>query len=239
MFRKKTKETKGASGASAKPKWMYFDSLSFLIPMMKPRSTTGNLPVSDPSMSQVLEEHEGEASNENDFTQHDEDIADIDDSEEENVSQTNTQISTPVGPKPQQKTPKRKQPPSLQNEALDLERRKVQLMEARFAVPQTNPAEDEDLSFFKSLLPSIKKLPDIRRMKLRSKILNCVITELETHEQNTSWPSTAASLPPRCPSGSGHYSHSYASSSENSSSIPPPYPNQHSGQAEKNFPDLY
>lgn len=239
VFRKKTKETKGVSGASAKPKWVYFESLSFLIPMMKARNTTGNLSVSDTSMSQVLEEREGEALNETDFTELDGNTdAEVDDLlEEGNIS---APTNTPV--EPQRKGLKRKQATSIQDKALDLERRKVQLMEARFAAPQTNQVEDDDLSFFKSLLPSMKQLSDIRRMKLRSQILNCVIAELEApREPNTSWLPTAASRPPPCPSGSGHhYANPYASSSDNSSSAPSPYHHhQHSGQGEQHFTDLY
>lgn len=59
-----------------------------------------------------------------------------------------------------------------------LERRKDQLMEAQFATPQTNR------SFFKSLSSSLKKLSGIRRMKLRSTIMNCVIAELETVQEH-------------------------------------------------------
>lgn len=245
MFRKKIKESKGVSGTAAKPKWIYFEALSFLIPMMKSRATSGNLPVSDTPSTQHSEEH-GEASyTENDLdlsTEHDEHFDEPEEvTEGGNVRQpknTSTITTNPEGSKPQRPGSKRKQAPSIQNEALDLERRKVQLMEARFATPQTNTSlEDDDLSFFKSLLPSLKKLSDIRRMKLRSTILNCVIAELETvQETNRTWPSTTGTTqPPRCPSGSGYYSNPYGSSSDTSSSIPSPYHHQNSGQGELPF----
>ncbi|KAG8262708.1 hypothetical protein J6590_049256 [Homalodisca vitripennis] len=43
--------------------------------------------------------------------------------------------------------------------------------------------EDEDLSFFKSLLPALKKLPYLRKMKLKASIFNSVIAELEAEER--------------------------------------------------------
>lgn len=191
--------------------------------MIKPKATSGNLPVSNTPSTQHSEDHgqasltENDLENELDFTENDEIFEDPEEvTEVTNVRQpksTSSITTNPGGSKPQRPGLKRKQASSIQNEALDLERRKVQLMEPRFATPQTNTSldEDEDLSFFKSLLPSFKKLSDIRRMKLRSTILNCVIAELETaQETNRTWPSTTGTTqpaqPPRCPSGTGYYS---------------------------------
>ncbi|XP_054287449.1 uncharacterized protein LOC129003193 [Macrosteles quadrilineatus] len=77
--------------------------------------------------------------------------------------------------------PEINQSQTIKKEVLILERRIVQLLESRFSIAQRTSVaeEDDDLSFFKSLIPSFKELPLHRRMILRSKIMNCVIAELE------------------------------------------------------------
>ncbi|KAG8255211.1 hypothetical protein J6590_098140 [Homalodisca vitripennis] len=185
-FRKKVKENK--SGSGAKPTWTYFESLTFLLPVMKPRVTTGNLPVSDTPVNTLLESEDYA-----DLTEHDEtSTLNIDEPDESpNVERaqrsdnTSTPSPTPVNNEFQRPRQKRKRGSTIQNEALNLEKRKVQLLEARFAVQKSSSMEeeDEDLSFFKSLLPALKKLPYLRKMKLKASIFNSVIAELEAEER--------------------------------------------------------
>jgi len=68
---------------------------------------------------------------------------------------------------------------------------------------QKNPAsmdteraaeEDDDLLYLKSLLPHIKSLPRIRRLRLRSKFQELVIQELEELENSTRAHSARVSL---------------------------------------------
>jgi len=58
------------------------------------------------------------------------------------------------------------------DEYLDIERKKLKLLEAD--IERANN-EDEDLQFFKSLLPSIKKFPHLKKLQLKANILNQVI----------------------------------------------------------------
>lgn len=55
-----------------------------------------------------------------------------------------------------------------------LEKRKVELLEM-----DEKEIEDDDVQFLHSLLPFIKKLPDIQRLRLRSKIQTLVLEEFE------------------------------------------------------------
>jgi hypothetical protein len=63
-------------------------------------------------------------------------------------------------------------------EALDLEKKKVRIMEAR-PRKKFQADEDEDYMFLMSLLPSIKTLDDIQRLQLRMDFLSCVTRRLQ------------------------------------------------------------
>lgn len=47
-------------------------------------------------------------------------------------------------------------------------------MEQRFSRPANNYQSDDDYAFFMSLLPSVKQLNQIEKMKLRMKIMTDV-----------------------------------------------------------------
>lgn len=66
-------------------------------------------------------------------------------------------------------------------QALEIEKRKINLMEQRFSRPTINYQDDEDYAFFMSLLPSVKKLSQIEKMKLRMRIMGDVTDALEAH----------------------------------------------------------
>lgn len=55
-------------------------------------------------------------------------------------------------------------------------------MEQRFSRPKINLQDDQDYAFFMSLLPSVKQLNQIEKMKLRMKIMNDVTDALEAHQ---------------------------------------------------------
>lgn len=74
-------------------------------------------------------------------------------------------------------------------DVIDLEHKKPASME------RERPAqEDDDLLYLKSLLPHIKSLPRIRRLRLRSKFQELVIQELEEMESSTRVHSARVSL---------------------------------------------
>lgn len=78
---------------------------------------------------------------------------------------------------------------SAQNEEiLEMKRKKFELLQKEYE----KPINDDSL-FFDSLLPYIKDIPTIRKLRLRNKIQELVLSELEDL-QNVS--STSSSLPP-------------------------------------------
>jgi len=74
-------------------------------------------------------------------------------------------------------------------DVIDLEQKKPASMDRERA-----PEEDDDLLYLKSLLPHIKSLPRIRRLRLRSKFQELVIQELEEMESSTRVHSARVSL---------------------------------------------
>ncbi|BES95664.1 BESS motif [Nesidiocoris tenuis] len=68
----------------------------------------------------------------------------------------------------------------LVKDSLSVQPVKCQLLDAS----QNNQDEDDDLSFFKSLLPYLKTLRPVQKMKLRSTILNNVISALQEANPN-------------------------------------------------------
>lgn len=87
---------------------------------------------------------------------------------------------------------KRKQ--LLEYKALEIEQRKVQLLEKRIEDQRSKHRDDDDdYLFLMSLLPSIKQLDDIQKMHLRMEFLSAVTKKIEekkyrgstvTHLQN-------------------------------------------------------
>ena len=65
---------------------------------------------------------------------------------------------------------------NFQEDALHLEKRKNRLMEERL---MEKSGAEEDCIFLKSLLPSIKKPDDIRRLELRIEFLSSVTTRIQ------------------------------------------------------------
>lgn len=67
------------------------------------------------------------------------------------------------------------------SQALDIEKRKIDLMEQHYSKRTNKYQDDEDYAFFISLLPTVKQLNQLEKMKLRMKILEDVTVALETH----------------------------------------------------------
>jgi len=68
------------------------------------------------------------------------------------------------------------------SQVLEIEKRKINLMEQRFTLPTNNLQDYQDYAFFMRLLPSVKHLNQIEKMKLRMKIMNDVTDALEAHQ---------------------------------------------------------
>lgn len=198
-FRRKLKtdiETKSGQARSESVKWPFFNTMMFLKDVMIPRESSGNLP---------LTHIENELSP-NNFSNATLDV------DEENTSDTEADINCSVGEpeasgseftsfaKPQSKQQlsssskrnnkndndtiisKKQKQNSYDSQVLEIERRKINLMEKRFSRSTNTHQDDQDYAFFMSLLPSVRQLNQIEKMRLRMKIMNDVTDALEAHQ---------------------------------------------------------
>lgn len=76
---------------------------------------------------------------------------------------------------------KRQKKIDYDSQALDIEKRKIDLIEQRFSRQTNKYQDDEDYAFFMSLLPSVKQLNQIEKLRLRMKIMGDVTDALEAH----------------------------------------------------------
>jgi transcription antitermination factor NusG len=81
---------------------------------------------------------------------------------------------------------------NFQEDPLQLQKRKIKLMEER---PMIKSQADEDYMFLMSLLPSIKKLDDIQRLEVRTEFLSSVTRRIQI-SKNLSQPFNSAPIIP-------------------------------------------
>ena len=81
---------------------------------------------------------------------------------------------------------------NFQEDPLQLQKRKIKLMEER---PMIKSQADEDYMFLMSLLPSIKKLDDIQRLEVRTEFLSSVTRRIQI-SKNLSQPFNSAPITP-------------------------------------------
>lgn len=79
---------------------------------------------------------------------------------------------------------------------LNLEKQKVQYLQEKAA----RQHDDEDLQFFKSLLPHVRRIPDVHKLSFRNKVQELVQTFAYHHDYS---PSQHSQLPYHSPSGPG------------------------------------
>ncbi|XP_068082686.1 uncharacterized protein [Anabrus simplex] len=164
---KKLNHPRSGAGADDAPKgssWQYFDAMLFI----KDVST------SDKVESSLQEGSEPDRSQEGIF----------EDSTEHEIIQSplpQSEESTPRSNSSCSSSRVKKQKKTQEEEILAVEKRKLD-----FLFKESEREEDADLLFLKSLLPDIRTLPLWRKRRLRLKIHELVVNEIEDKGQNTS-----------------------------------------------------
>lgn len=184
-YRKKLKarsETKSGQAAdNTDTKWPYFESMDFLRDMLIPRESSGNLQFPAYAASSSANQEDI-----NHVLLVDDQFNDSLPSGSVNSPSATTQEEHSIQPvsfdgkrseSENKKVKPLKRKTDIGHQALDLERRKLQLLEERFA--EKTRKDDEDYLFLMSLLPSIKILDTLQKMKLRMSMLADVTRELE------------------------------------------------------------
>lgn len=169
-------------------KWPYFTQLLFLRDIVKPRSSSGNLPkLGTPAahdFGQGDEEITESTPNETQSLEFDtlsdaqDEVVDTDSIKETvpratATSPTSSRASTPTTTASTVRSQKRRAPIDSFNESLlDIERKKLQYLEAK--ANRSNTEEDENLLFFKSLLPHVRKIEPSRMLSFRGRVQELV-----------------------------------------------------------------
>lgn len=169
--------------------WCHFEAMMFLKCIVTPKVTEGNIGMleknsqDDTSESTQLHQH-SDIENENEQSQ-----------PGTSCSQLSTNQNNPMSDQPQddgdgvehllpdkntktipvvvprKRKNQRTNDTNLEEEFLKLEAKKVALLEQ-------NNDDDEDINFFKSLLPHVRQLPSINKLHFRSQVQNLLATEI-------------------------------------------------------------
>nr|CAH7760717.1 unnamed protein product [Callosobruchus chinensis] len=178
QFRKELKKQPALRSGAEADVWVstlqYYDLMTFLKDEVLPAPTTGNL--------QELEE--SQVTQDTDETP---EIYDMD--SDSNISLTSPRPQSSRSSSRQSSTtpsislPKKRG--STKQDYLEIERKKLSLMEKRIEIQNnSNLDKDDDMLYFQSLLPSMKKLTHIQKLKLRGKINDWLVETLSQNEQN-------------------------------------------------------
>lgn len=140
---------------------------------MTPRDSSGNLPA-------TLKENEPSPRDRSPATADEESANDAE--PDTNRSSTQPEASASFV-KPQAHEPKRhlRKKIDYDLQALAIGKRKIDLFEQHVSRKTHKYQDDEDYSFFISLLPTVKQLNQLEKMKRRMKILGDVTEALEAH----------------------------------------------------------
>lgn len=157
-----------------KGQWKHFQSLLFLKDQFAPRSHGGNFNIDEDDSNTCSSQ---KSPDEEDITDTQEStVEQVDEEEIAGVStlhSTTPSTSRPSSTSENRDTSTKKKRSSRDNvglELLDIEKRKMQYLQEKLK-KKTDEEEDEDLAFFKSLLPHVKKLSAYDKMSYRMQIL--------------------------------------------------------------------
>lgn len=173
----------GDSSASAPiypGRWPHFHCMLFVRDMAQPRKSSSNLHILDESHSSVDDALETELDpDETEVALSESILADMTPSELQPLLKKATEDSiihvspnTVRPPKRKKKIPPAGALSTFESELLKKEELKLELLKE---------PEDDDLNFFKSLLPYFRTMNPIKKLKLRSKIQNLVVEELDSN----------------------------------------------------------
>lgn len=159
----------GPSNLETYTTWPHFNAMLFLRDQMKPRKAGGNLSVSDGgNLTEFEDTQEAENHQECDAgtISYELNESNCPDTYEVEYVAEIPQAST----QPSNKMRKRS---VLQEKLVDIEARKLKLLEKR-AKKSSNAEEDEDEAFFKSLLPHVRKLAPEEKLEFRMDVQRLV-----------------------------------------------------------------
>lgn len=176
-------KTGDPGGKIYKSCWPYFSQMGFLKDILGGVNRCSNLDEEPDSEANENTQINEETDDENNDIQSQ--VFDIQSAESPQTSRPTSSMSSATNTsQPRQNTSrKRKLRPDLAStikrneELIALEKKKIEILEK-----DAKEEDDDDLLFLKSLLPHIKSFPVIRKLRLRSKIQDLVLKEMEEME---------------------------------------------------------
>ncbi|XP_062140837.1 uncharacterized protein LOC133849029 [Drosophila sulfurigaster albostrigata] len=149
----------GSEAQTFNVKWPYLELMSFLKKTVAPDPTEGNLQQDDESMNDMLSDmlHEDES----------------------NMSMMSTTSTSMVA-----KSTPRKRKINMETEFLEIEKERLEMLRNQIGKEKETDEENknEDLLFFKSLLPCFQKFTDIEKLEIRNEIQNILIVKIKNKE---------------------------------------------------------
>lgn len=173
------------SGSSAedapiyKGKWVYFNAMSFIKDVFTPRETESNISYQDidETFAESTEDVETQMSNEPSSPSVLAGVTSKRQSDEFTRAKDLMCVTPDSVRPPKKKSKVTTNLSEFEKQLLQTERDKIKLLE--------ETEDDDDIHFFKSLLPYFKKMNPLQKLKVRTKIQEVVINEL------TIWPTTS------------------------------------------------
>ncbi|RVE49701.1 hypothetical protein evm_005676 [Chilo suppressalis] len=165
------------------PKWPHYRSLLFLKDIVRPRASSGNL--REPSQETYTEAAPINAQEE--FIEINDEFHNVSEDLNEDLSEGDPCSMADVPQavtKEVKKTQKRRHDSNAKYNAaiIEIETKKAKLLEDTLKNRQT---EDDDLLFFRALLPHVKKIPPHRKLRFRNRVQE-VVDEFAYNHDNLS-----------------------------------------------------
>ncbi|KAL4085204.1 hypothetical protein QTP88_027063 [Uroleucon formosanum] len=131
----------------------------------------------------------------------------------QDVSDTEIVVDSPAKVANPTKKMKKTYGNSFEDQLLELEREKNNKISALLKNQLDNSENDEDMYFFKSLLPHFKKMNSIQKLRMRNQFQAIIINELQSTQTNQRPLLTTASVPYHYDTAGTSYSYPSSSSS--------------------------
>ncbi|KAL4135497.1 hypothetical protein QTP88_007103 [Uroleucon formosanum] len=131
----------------------------------------------------------------------------------QDVSDTEIVVDSPAKVANPTKKMKKTYGNSFEDQLLELEREKNNKISALLKNQLDNSENDEDMYFFKSLLPHFKKINSIQKLRMRNQFQAIIINELQSTQTNQRPLLTTASVPYHYDTAGTSYSYPSSSSS--------------------------
>ena len=183
QFRKELKKKPvSKSGAEAEcwvSSWQYFNLMAFMKDEIIPAQTAGNLHI-----NHQLRIDDAEINDAQEESQQSVESQEMRDSEEGPIQSPAPQRLSSSSSSSLPSSTRKRKANSMREDMLELEKKKLMLLEKRVSESRENELlqKDEDYLFLMSILPTMKKLNDLQKLRFRGKINDWLLEAVTQNE---------------------------------------------------------